>query len=99
MRVQAMQIAVVRAKCDGAEGVSPLAPRRIRWRFSAGIGHKRTMPRPARGRPGHLCGQSSVCMRGWRDYEKPFRRPKKKDGLLGSVKEVIQPQVPLRLPC
>ena len=31
------------------------------------------------------------------DYEKPF--PLRKEGVLGSVKEVIQPQVPLRLPC
>ena len=37
-----------------------------------------------------------VC-RGWRDYVSLSVLGE--EGLLGSVKEVIQPQVPLRLPC
>jgi len=65
-----------------------------------GIGLRRTMPRPAgHHRPGHLCGQSSVWMRGWRDYEMLSRGPRGGARYSRSVKEVIQPQVPLRLPC
>ena len=39
--------------------------------------------------------------RGWRDYEmlSPGRAPRSRAGYSRSVKEVIQPQVPLRLPC
>src|SRR3982751_5700982 len=58
---------------------------------------KCTMPRPAgERRPGHLCGQSSVC--AWMARLREAFRPAEA-GVLGSVKEVIQPQVPLRLPC
>jgi hypothetical protein len=69
------------------------------------IGQKRTMPRSAEGRPGHECGQSSVCawMARLRDS---FRRGgcfaltrSGSSTYSRSVKEVIQPQVPLRLPC
>ena len=35
--------------------------------------------------------------RGWRDYVSLSAL--REERLLGSVKEVIQPQVPLRLPC
>ena len=39
-----------------------------------------------------------VCVRGWRDYVS-LSALVGAERLLGSVKEVIQPQVPLRLPC
>ncbi len=59
---QVVQITVFRAKCERREAASTLGAcaRRVR-RADGGMGPERTMPRSARGRPGHLCGQSSVC--------------------------------------
>jgi hypothetical protein len=47
--------------------------------------------------PGHLIGAIECVYRGWRDYVS--LSVLRVEGVLGSVKEVIQPQVPLRLPC
>src|SRR5829696_6791158 len=44
-----------------------------------------------------IYGGNRVCVRGWRDYV--ILSAPRSGRLLGSVKEVIQPQVPLRLPC
>ena len=60
---RALQNAEIRAKCDPGPGTPPAKEdRRVRVRRGGRIGWKRTMPRPAGNRrPGHLCGQSSVC--------------------------------------
>ena len=50
----------------------------------------------------HYVEQSSVCVVRWRDFRAPFvGRPPEGGAAYSacSVKEVIQPQVPLRLPC
>ena len=54
------------------------------------------MPRHAGSHAGASMWAIECVCRGWRDYE--MLSPSE-DGYSRSVKEVIQPQVPLRLPC
>ena len=60
---QVVQIAVFRAKCERCDAAWTLGAcmGRVRRGDCGGMGPERTMPRSARGRAGHLCGQSSVC--------------------------------------
>ena len=97
-----VQFATFRASCESGTALPgrEITPRPEQVAAARWIGLGRTMPRPAGGRrPGHLCGQSSVCMRGWRDYVMLSLAAPRGGSYSRSVKEVIQPQVPLRLPC
>src|SRR6186997_2042877 len=52
-----------------------------------------------RGADRGIYAGNRVCVRGWRDYEMLSLAAREGVSYSRSVKEVIQPQVPLRLPC
>jgi hypothetical protein len=101
--LKVVQIAMDRALCKPNSGT-----RLDRGRVSGLCESVRNAQCPGlRGAGRGIDAGNRVCVRGWRDYAMTFvaaacgrvLAPRPGAGTRRSVKEVIQPQVPLRLPC